>query len=77
MSGFVSGFTEYYRAAMSEFLDSQAQVEGDNYTSGEDSEEDDEVSSLIDDSFEDDYNPTFYYRFNNVTRNVDEAIKQL
>ena len=46
-----------------EFLDSQAQIEENNYISGEESEEDDE----------DDYNPTLYYRFSNVTRNADEA----
>ena len=45
----------------------------DNYISGEDSEEDDEVSPLINDSFKDDYNPTLYHWFNNVTRNADEA----
>ena len=38
---------------MSEFLDSQVQVEGN--TSGEDSEEYDEVSSSIDVYFEDNY----------------------
>ena len=48
---------------MSKFLDSEAQLEGDNYTSGENSEEDDEVSYLIDGSFEDDYDPTLYYRY--------------
>ena len=63
----------YFRVAMSIFLDSQAQVERD--TSGENSEEYDEVSSLIEDSFEDDYYPTLYYRFNNVTKNADEAIE--
>ena len=68
-------FTEYYSTAMPEFLDSQGQVEGDIYTSGEDLEEDHEVSSLIDDSFEDDYNPTIYLRFNSATRNADEAIE--
>ena len=46
-----------------EFLDSQAQIEENNYISGEESEEDDE----------DDYNPKLYYRFSNVTRNDDEA----
>ena len=45
----------------------------DNYISGEDSEEDDEVSPLINDSFKDDYNPPLYHWFNNVTRNADEA----
>ena len=63
----------YFGVAMSIFLDPQAQVERD--TSGENSEEYDEVSSLIEDSFEDDYYPTLYYRFNNVTKNTDEAIE--
>ena len=51
---------------MLEFLDSQAHVEGD--TGSKDSEEYDEVSSLIGDSYEDDYDPTLYYRFNNVKK---------
>ena len=56
---------------MSKFLYSQAQVKGN--TSGEDSEKNDEVSSLIDYSFKGDYDPKLYYRFKNVTRNADEA----
>ena len=75
MSSFVSDFTEYCRAAMTEFLNPQAQVEGDNYTSGEDFEEDGEVSSFIQDSFENDYDPALYYRLNNVTRNAEEALE--
>ena len=63
MSSFLSDFIDHYWAAMSKFLDSEAQLEGDNYTSGENSEEDDEVSYLIDGSFEDDYDPTLYYRY--------------
>lgn len=33
-----------------------------------------EVTSLIDDSFEDDNNPLFNYQLRNVSRNTDEAI---
>ena len=58
---------------MSKFLNFQAQVEGD--TIGEDSEEYDEVSSLIVDSFDNDYDPTLYRRFNSVTKNADEAVE--
>ena len=60
---------------MAEFTDFQAVVDTTDSEIEEDLNNDrDDVTSLIDDSFEDDSNPLFYYRLHNVSRDTEEAI---
>lgn len=47
-----------------------------NSSNGEEYNENDEVNSLIDDSFEADSDPTLYYKFDNVSRNPNDSIAE-
>ena len=60
---------------MAEFIDFQADVDTtDSEIEEEVNNDRDEVTSLIDDFFEDDNNPLFYYQLHNVGRDTEEAI---